>query len=128
MEELWTELSQAWPAIKNNPETAENIEKLWKILKASGNSHIEISKEIQSLLGNNNVTTGFSKNTSLNQSNTTSGIKAAVTTTASLSNITQADDDIDHLLAEILGDDYKNDISPISLYHKNPCIVSSHLK
>ena len=114
MQELWTELSQAWPAIKSNPETAENIEKLWQILKASGNNHIEISKEIQSLLGNSSVTTGFSNNTSLNQSNTTSGIKSAVTSTASLNNDSQPDDDIDSLLAEILGDDYKNDISHFS--------------
>ncbi|MCK5722888.1 MAG: hypothetical protein KAI84_10150, partial [Gammaproteobacteria bacterium] len=66
VEELWAELSKAWPAIKNNPDTAEKIEKLWKILKASGNSHIEINKEIQDLISNNTVDSDFTQSPVIN--------------------------------------------------------------
>ena len=111
MEELWTELSQAWPAVKNNPEIAEKIEKLWEILKTSGNDQLQISKEIQSLMGNNNITSGFSQNVSTNPSLTNpTSIKAIDTTSDSLATVTQ-DDDIDSLLVEILGDDYKQEIN-----------------
>jgi len=107
VEELWAELSKAWPAIKNNPDTAEKIEKLWKILKASGNSHIEISKEIQNLISNNNADSDFTQSPATNPTYTIANdleTKAADTAT-------QADDEIDHLLADILGENYKQEIT-----------------
>ncbi len=116
VEELWAELSKAWPAIKNNPDTAEKIEKLWEILKASGNSHIEISKEIQNLISNNTVDSDFTQSPAINPGDTISNdIKTKAVDTA-----TQADDEIDHLLAEILGDDYKQEIthSPSQTYNE----------
>jgi hypothetical protein len=116
VEELWAELSKAWPAIKNNPDTAEKIEKLWKILKASGNSHIEVSKEIQNLISNNTVDSDFTQSPAINPGYTISNdIKTKAVDTA-----TQADDEIDHLLAEILGDDYKQEIthSPNQTYNE----------
>ena len=116
VEELWAELSKAWPAIKNNPDTAEKIEKLWKILKASGNSHIEVSKEIQNLISNNTVDSDFTQSAAINPGYTISNdIKTKAVDTA-----TQADDEIDHLLAEILGDDYKQEIthSPSQTYNE----------
>ena len=116
VEELWAELSKAWPAIKNNPDTAEKIEKLWKILKASGNSHIEINKEIQDLISNNTVDSDFTQSPVINSGYTISNdIKTKAVDTAK-----QADDEIDHLLAEILGDDYKQEIthSPSQTYNE----------
>ncbi len=123
VEELWAELSKVWPAIKNNPDTAEKIEKLWKILKASGNSHIEVSKEIQNLISNNTVDSDFTQSPAVNPGYTISNdikTKAVDTTTDPLHTVTQADDEIDHLLAEILGDDYKQVIthSPSQTYNE----------
>jgi len=109
VEELWTELLMAWPAVKNNPEIAEKIEKLWNILKTSGNNHLEISREIQNLISNNNRDAAFTPGSATNSSQTeTSDIKSIDTATTSLYSTAQ-DDDIDSLLADILGDDYKQE-------------------
>jgi hypothetical protein len=99
VEELWTELSQAWPAVKNNPEIAEKIEKLWDILKSSGNDHLAISNEIQNLLDNNYSTTSL----------TSGSMKNVKPITGSQHSNTQADEDLDSLLAEILGENYQNE-------------------
>ena len=109
VEELWTELSQAWPAVKNNPEIAEKIEKLWDILKTSGNDHLEISREIHNLISNNNSDTIFTPGSATNSSQTeSSNIKPIETITTSL-HTTAQDDDIDSLLADIIGDDNKTE-------------------
>ncbi len=109
MEELWTELLKAWPAVKNNPEIAEKIEKLWNILKTSGNDHLKISKEIQNLISNNNRDAGFTPGSATNSSQTESSNINPVETTTTSRRTTAQDDDIDSLLADILGDDYKQE-------------------
>ena len=109
VEELWTELLKAWPAVKNNPEIAEKIEKLWNILKTSGNDHLEISKEIQNLISNNNRDAGFTPGSATNSSQTESSNINPVETTTTSRRTTAQDDDIDSLLADILGDDYKQE-------------------
>ncbi|MCK5642209.1 MAG: hypothetical protein KAJ19_15495, partial [Gammaproteobacteria bacterium] len=107
VEELWSELSQAWPAVKNNPEIAEKIEKLWDILKTSGNDHLAISSEIQNLLDNSNTSTAL---ISSNPFTTTK----------------QTDEDLDSLLAEILGENYQNEtIHSVTQPEQNQSISAS---
>lgn len=93
VEELWAVLLKAWPAVKNNPEIAEKIETLWSILKTSSDRHIELNKEMQNLISNKPVTPALSASLLQKSSNT------------------KDNENIDSLLAEILGDDYKQDIT-----------------
>lgn len=109
VEELWTELSQAWPAVKNNPEIAEKIEKLWSILKDSGNDHLAISKEIESLLYSDNPTSAAKETSAFSTQDTitNSYSKPDEITSGSQVSATPADEDVDSLLAEILGENYQ---------------------
>jgi len=95
MEELWTELSTAWPAVKKNPDIAEKIEKLWDILKTSGHAYAAINQEVHNL----------------NESNRSSFISSdknpALNTVTYQNRVTQADNELDNLLAEILGENYQ---------------------
>lgn len=129
VEELWTELSQAWPAVKNNPEIAEKIEKLWSILKDSGNDHLSISKEIESLLYSDKPTP-VSKDTSSFTTQDTSAntyTKPDEIMAASKIEATQVDDDLDSLLAEILGENYQAETNsqPVIQTDKEPGITES---
>lgn len=100
VETLWTELAQAWPAVKNNPDIAEKIEKLWDILKTAGHDHPAINQEIQNLHDSNS--------SAFITSNTNPIIEA---TTATLNTAIQAEDELDNLLAEILGENYQEELN-----------------
>lgn len=103
MEELWDKLSHDWPAVQKNPEIVEKIERLWSDLKRNNNESIAIPSEIEAII--NTTLSAPSSPVNINHANAIptiidKSIYESITKTSTSS------EEIDELLAEILGESY----------------------